>query len=72
MFWTGFIIGAFVGANIGVVVAGLLVSAKKNDAQDHLSETLMDQVVMDEVQEVQGELPTLPKPITYLDSYPHS
>lgn len=72
MFWTGFIIGAFVGANIGVVVAGLLISVKKNDAQDHLSETLMDQVGMDEVQELQGELPTLPKPITYLDRYPHS
>ena len=72
MFWTGFIAGVFLGANIGIVVAGLLISAKKNDAQDHLSETVMDQAVMDEVDEVQSELPSFPKPVTYLDSYPHS
>ena len=72
MFWTGFIIGMFVGANIGVVVAGLLVSAKRNDAKDHLGETLIDRAVMDEVQEVQGKLPSLHEPITYLDRYPLS
>ncbi len=31
MFWTGFIIGLFVGANVGVVIAGMLLSAKARD-----------------------------------------
>ena len=29
-FWTGIIIGAIVGANIGMVVAGVLVVSKRN------------------------------------------
>jgi hypothetical protein len=60
------------GASIGIVVAGVVVSAKRRDAEDHPSETSMDHAVMDEVEEVQGELPPLPKPVTYLDRYPHS
>jgi hypothetical protein len=72
MFWIGFIIGAFVGANIGIVVAGLLISARKNDAQDHLSKFPMDHAIMDEAREDQNELPSLHRPVTYLDGYPHS
>jgi hypothetical protein len=72
MFWTGFIVGMFVGANIGVVVAGLLVSARKNDTPDHLSETPMDHVVMDKVEKVPAEIPPFPEPVTYFDRYPHS
>jgi hypothetical protein len=72
MFWTGFCIGAFLGANIGVVVASLLISARKNDAQEHLRETLMDQAVVDEVQELERKLLSLHKPVKYFDGYPHS
>jgi hypothetical protein len=72
MFWTGLIVGIFLGANIGIVVAGILSAAKRREAEDHSSETSMDHAVMDEVEEVQGELPPLPKPVTYLDRYPHS
>ena len=72
MFWTGLIVGIFLGASIGIVVAGVVVSAKRRDAEDHSTQTPMDYSVMDEIEEVQGELPPLPKPVTYLDRYPHS
>jgi len=71
MFWTGFVVEIFLGANIGVVVAGLF-AAKRREAENHSSETTMDHAVIDEVQELQGELPPLHKPVTYLDRYPHS
>ena len=35
MFWLGLIIGLFVGVNIGVVVAGMLFSAKAGDKTSH-------------------------------------
>jgi hypothetical protein len=72
MFWTGFILGIFLGANLGLVVAGMLAAAKRNDAGNLSSETTMDVAVMDEVEEIAGEMPPLPKPVTYLDRYPHS
>ena len=72
MFWTVFILGIFVGTSIGIVVAGMVISAKRNKAEDHSTQTPMDYSVMDEIEEVQGELPPLPKPVTYLDRYPHS
>ena len=72
MFWTGFIIGIFLGANLGLVVAGMLAAAKRNDAGNLSSETTMDVAVMDEVEEIAGEMPPFPKPVTYLDRYPHS
>ena len=31
MFWQGLIIGIFVGASVGIVVVGLIVSAKRQD-----------------------------------------
>ena len=31
MFWTGFVIGLFVGANVGVVIGGMLFLAKASD-----------------------------------------
>ena len=34
MFWQGFIIGIFVGASVGIVVAGLIVSAKRQNHSD--------------------------------------
>ena len=72
MFWTGFLVGIFVGANIGVVVACLLSSAKRRVVEDHSTQNSMDCAVMDEIEEVQDELPPLPKPVTYFDRYPHS
>ena len=72
MVWTSFFIGIFVGANIGVLVAGMLYAAKRREAGDHSNETPIDHAAMDEVEEVQDELPPLPKPVTYLDRFPHS
>ena len=72
MFWTSFFIGIFLGANIGVVVAGMLFAAKRREAEDHSNETPIDHAAMDEVEEVQDELPPLPKPVTYLDRFLHS
>ena len=34
MFWQGFIIGIFLGASVGIVVAGLIVSAKRQNHAD--------------------------------------
>ena len=72
MVWTSFFIGVFVGANIGVVVAGMLFAAKRREAEDHSSENPIEHAVMDEAEEVPDEMPPLPKPETYFDRYPHS
>jgi hypothetical protein len=72
MFWTGFILGVYLGANLGIVVAGMLAAAKRNDAENLSIETAMDYAVMDEVEEIPGEMPPLHRPVTYLDRYPHS
>ena len=34
MFWTGLITGIFIGVNVGLFIAALLLSAKKNDDAD--------------------------------------
>ena len=49
-FWWGLSIGAFAGANFGMVVAGLLAGCKRKEInQDYLWDQLqMDQAVMDE------------------------
>ena len=60
------------GANIGVFVDGMLFVAKRCEAEDHSNETPIDHAVMDEVEKVKGEKPPIPKPVTYLDRYPHS
>ena len=40
MFWIGIIIGLFVGANVGVVIAGMLFSAKtRDDVQNRIENT---------------------------------
>jgi hypothetical protein len=72
MFWTGFMVGVFLGANIGLVVAGMLSASKRSDAQDLSSETTMDHAVLEDAAEIPAEMPSLPKPATYLDRYPHS
>jgi hypothetical protein len=72
MCWTGLIVGIFLGAGIGIVVAGILSAVKRREAEDHSSETPIDHALMDEVEEVPDELPPLPKPETYFDRYPHS
>ena len=72
MCWTGLIVGIFLGAGIGIVVAGMVVSAKRKDAEDYLTEISNNYDVMDEIEEVSDELPPLPKPETYFDRYPHS
>jgi len=72
MCWTGAIIGAFVGFCIGVVVAGIMSAAKRSETKDQLSETPIDNDVMDEIEEVPCERLPHPKPETYFDRYPHS
>jgi hypothetical protein len=31
MFWIGFIVGLFVGANVGIIVAAFLLNTKRRD-----------------------------------------
>jgi uncharacterized membrane-anchored protein YhcB (DUF1043 family) len=49
-FWWGLIVGLIAGANIGVVVSGLMAGARREErSQEHLlGELPMDQAVMDE------------------------
>jgi hypothetical protein len=72
MCWTGVIVGMFVGAGIGIMIAGIMSAAHRREAEDHSSENPIDHAVMDEVEEALYELPPLQKPETYFDRYPHS
>jgi hypothetical protein len=72
MCWTSFIVGICLGGSIGIVVTALLVAAKRRDVEDHSTQPPMDYAVMNEIEEVQGELSHLPEPETYFDRYPHS
>ena len=49
-FWTGVIIGAFVGANIGIVVTGILAGSKRSGYEDifQLVQYPMDEAVIDD------------------------
>ena len=49
-FWWGLTVGVLAGANIGIVLAGLLAGSKRKEInQDYLWDQLhMDQAVMDE------------------------
>ena len=58
-FWTGIIIGIFVGANIGIVVAGVLAASKRSDYADIFQpgQYPMDEAVIDEAVPA-GSLPS--------------
>lgn len=71
MFWIGLVVGIFLSANIGIVVATLII-AKGCSAKSHADEPPIDSAVEDEFEDVQGELPPIPKSVTYLDRYPYS
>jgi|OpeIllAssembly_1097287.scaffolds.fasta_scaffold194627_2 hypothetical protein len=49
-FWWGLTVGIFTGANIGIVIAGLLAGSKRKElSQEYLwDQLLMDRAVMDE------------------------
>ena len=72
MTWAGLLVVILLSASIGVVIAGMLSAAKRRDVEEHLAETSMDRAGMDEIEEFQDVLPPLPKPLTYLDRYPHA
>ena len=38
MFWLGVLVGVFVGANMGVVIAALLISIEKEEVYEHVAE----------------------------------
>jgi hypothetical protein len=64
MFWTGFIVGVLLGANLGIVIAGMLFSAKRRDAENHSSGTTKEYSVMDEGEATPAEMPSLPESVT--------
>ena len=49
MLWIVFIAGMFVGANIGVVVSCIVISAKKRDAIVHQANHHVEYALMDEL-----------------------
>jgi hypothetical protein len=71
VFWVGLVVGIFMGANIGIVVAGFII-AKEHGAASHDDETPIDSAVEEDFVDIQGELPPIPKSGTYLDKYPYA
>ena len=55
MHWIVFIAGVFVGANIGVVVASIMISAKKRDAMVHQHNHHVEYASMDELQDLRSQ-----------------
>ena len=49
-FWTGIIIGVFVGANIGIVITAILVASKRSDYESVIQadQYPLDEAVMDD------------------------
>ena len=47
MHWVAFVIGIFLGANIGLAVASMLFAAKKRDAIDSANKNWIEYAVMD-------------------------
>ena len=49
-FWTGIIIGVFVGANIGIVITSILVASKRSDYESVIQadQYPLDEAVMDD------------------------
>jgi len=49
-FWTGIIIGVFIGANIGMVVSGALAASKRRDYEEIFQpgQYPMDEAVLDD------------------------
>jgi hypothetical protein len=72
MFWAGFSIGIFLGATIGMVVAGLLAAGGRNDDDAAWAKPHVDHAVMDEVKGAAVGKPEASRPATYLDEYPYS
>ena len=58
MLWIVFIAGMFVGANIGVVVSCMMVSAKKRDAMVHQHNHHVEYAIMDELQDLRSKRPS--------------
>lgn len=74
MFWTGIIIGLFLGANVGLVVAGMMAAARRAEeaAQAEALASPMDEAVMDEPAEIEIKVAERVPALTYLDRYPHA
>ena len=49
-FWTGIIIGVFVGSNIGIVITAILVASKRSDYESVIQadQYPLDEAVMDD------------------------
>ena len=53
MFWIGIIIGLFVGANVGVVIAGMLFSAKaRDDVQNRIEHTELSDTMAEDSENI--------------------
>ncbi|MCU0562032.1 MAG: hypothetical protein MUD16_17805 [Desulfobacterales bacterium] len=72
MFWTGFAIGIFLGATVGMVVAGLLAAGATEDVEERLSRFPAEMAVMDEAKPAPDRASKAPRPAAFLDEYPYS
>jgi hypothetical protein len=72
MFWTGLLVAMGLGVSIGIVIGGMLSAAKRCDVKEPSNEMSMDHAGPEEIEEFDGLPPPVPKPLTYLDRYPHA
>jgi hypothetical protein len=72
MFLTGLLVGIFIGANIGVVVAGLLGALNRDSAIEESGAVPAEYVVMEGFDEPDDHPQEPDGPLTYLDRYPYA
>ncbi len=57
MFWSGLILGLIVGGNIGLMVAVLMVAARRDDPERVLESPAVDVAVMEEAPDADWRTP---------------
>jgi hypothetical protein len=71
MFWTGAVIGIFLGCNIGIVMGCILASSKIRELEHEFDSAVMDTAVMDGANEVKSKTPRA-KRVGFADSNPYA
>lgn len=71
MFWTGVILGLFVGVNAGLMFGCLLASARRSELEYQFESSTMDVAVMEEAREANWRTPR-PIEAGYAVSNPHT
>ena len=55
MLWIVFIAGIFLGANVGIVVTSMMVSAKKRDGMVHQDNNHIEYALIEELRDIRSK-----------------